>query len=95
MVFNDNVLTNRRFQFELWLLSPEMSDGVKELTLRDNEGVYYSPCVEELWGTYNAALDSVVINISEWFDPDCAGQRAVWLDLVEEAVGNAGIKLAY
>ena len=83
---------SRRSSFESWILSPQQSDGDTDLILRDNDGEYYSAPAEERWEIYNAAIDSLEIELPEWFDPDGGGYKAVWLDLLHDALTAAGVK---
>ena len=82
----------RRESFEKWILSPHNSDGDSDLIFRDNDGEYYSAQVEERWEIYNSVLDSIQIDLPDWFDPDGGGSKALWMDLVIESINESGIK---
>lgn len=60
-----SIQEQRRARFEEWILSDYMSDGDRDLVSRDNDGEYCSIGVAERWETYNAALDSVVIELPD------------------------------
>lgn len=51
----------RRARFEKWILDNHCGD--EDLVLRDNDGDYYSTGVAEYWEMYNAALDSIEIEL--------------------------------
>jgi len=65
-----SIQEQRRARFEEWILSDYVSDGDRDLVARDNEGDYCSVGVAERWETYNAALDSVVIELPPCIDAD-------------------------
>lgn len=83
---------SHRSNFEAWVLSPQQSDGDRDLILRDNDGEYYSAPVADRWEIYSAAIDSLEIELPESFDPDGGGAKAVWLDLLHDALTAAGVK---
>ncbi|WAG77024.1 hypothetical protein LMK08_16745 [Metapseudomonas furukawaii] len=56
-----NIQEQRRARFEKWILDNHCGD--EDLVLRDNEGEYYSVGVAERWEMYNAALDSIEIEL--------------------------------
>ena len=60
-----DIMEARRKGFEEWILSSFMSDGDRDLVLRDELGEYYSVGVAERWEMYNAALDSVCVELPE------------------------------
>lgn len=60
-----DIMEARRKGFEEWILSSFMSDGDRDLVLRDEFGEYYSVGVAERWEMYNAALDSVCVELHE------------------------------
>lgn len=81
------IMEARRKWFEEWILSSFMSDGDRDLVLRDEFGEYYSVGVAERWEMYNAALDSVCVELP---DP---GHWSLDRDMVIEAIERAGLKV--
>ena len=89
-----NIQEQRRARFEKWILDNHCGD--EDLVLRDNEGEYYSVGVAERWEMYNAALDSIVIELPEkWGEYTEAGHAACdAIDSCRAAIEAAGLKVA-
>lgn len=87
----NDIVEARRKGFEEWILSSFMSDGDRDLVLRDEFGEYYSVGVAERWEMYNAALDSVCVKLPQPFEGDdftmYDGKEIV------EAIERAGLKV--
>ena len=82
-----DIMEARRKGFEDWILSSFMSDGDRDLVLRDEFGEYYSVGVAEHWEMYNAALDSVCVELPY------PGHWSLDRDMVIEAIERAGLKV--
>ena len=80
-----DIMEARRKGFEEWILSSFMSDGDRDLVLRDEFGEYYSVGVAERWEMYNAALDSVCVELSS--------QSLLMRSEVIESIERAGLRV--
>lgn len=81
----------RRARFEKWIIDNHC--GEEDLVLRDSEGEYYSVGVAERWEMYNAALDSVVIELPGSFMPGEAQHPCIEVPDIIEAIEAAGLKV--
>lgn len=86
----------RREAFEAWILDNHC--GEEDLISRDSEGEYYSVGVAERWEMYNAALDSVVIELPYMPRANYANQHSFncaieAMFLARIAVESAGLKV--
>ena len=90
-----DIMEARRKGFEEWVLSSFMSDGDRDLVLRDELGEYYSVGVAERWEMYNAALDSVCVELPSRVELESGGYSFDFLDadLTVEAIERAGLKV--
>ena len=82
-----DIMEARRKGFEEWILSSFMSDGDRDLVLRDEFGEYYSVGVAERWEMYNAVLDSVCVELPGPMPSDdpYASYEGGWNDMRSEA----------
>lgn len=96
-----DIMEARRKGFEEWILSSFMSDGDRDLVLRDEFGEYYSVGVAERWEMYNAAMDSVCVELPGR-NPEYIGDRdhQQWacgcnygINQCREAIERAGLKV--
>lgn len=53
---------------------------------------YSLPGIASHYRTYCDTLDSIVVELPDWFDPDGGGSKAVWLDLLHAALTASGVK---
>lgn len=47
----------------------------------------------DYWEGWQASRESLVIELPDYFDPNGSGDRALWEDLVIEAIEAAGLKV--
>lgn len=88
-----DIMEARRKGFEEWILSSFMSDGDRDLVLRDEFGEYYSVGVAERWEMYNAALDSVCVELPGSFWPGEASNPCIEVPDIIESIERAGLKV--
>lgn len=86
-----NIQEQRRARFEKWILDNHCGD--EDLVLRDNEGEYYSVGVAERWEMYNAALDSVEIELPEAYQHDEDGYWLIGRTATKASIEAAGLKV--
>jgi hypothetical protein len=75
-----NIQEKRRQVFEAWFEG--LNHCRPEIGFSGSEHYYVHQRVEDAWNVWNAALDSVVIELPDWFSPNDCGDKAYWADLV-------------